>query len=56
MSDGNIKWEQILTVASQSDLGMRRTNNQDNFCVSLAQNGDQWSKRGHLRSYLRRDR
>ncbi|MFO0455413.1 MAG: PP2C family protein-serine/threonine phosphatase [Planctomycetota bacterium] len=48
MSDGNIKWEQILTVASLTDLGMRRTNNQDNFCVSLAQNADQWTKRGHL--------
>lgn len=48
MSDGNIKWEQILTVASLTDLGMRRTNNQDNFCVSLAQNAEQWSKRGHL--------
>ncbi|MFM7118464.1 MAG: PP2C family protein-serine/threonine phosphatase, partial [Planctomycetota bacterium] len=48
MSDGNIKWEQILTVASLTDLGMRRTNNQDNLCVSMAQNADQWSKRGHL--------
>lgn len=48
MSDGNTNWDQILTVASLTDLGMRRTNNQDNLCVSLAQNTEQWHKRGHL--------
>jgi protein phosphatase len=48
MSDGNTNWEQYLTVAALTDLGMRRTNNQDNLCVSLAQNSEQWSKRGHL--------
>lgn len=48
MSDGNTNWEQYLTVAAVTDLGMRRTNNQDNLCVSLAQNSEQWSKRGHL--------
>lgn len=48
MSDGNTNWESYLTVAAVTDLGMRRTNNQDNLCVSLAQNSEQWNKRGHL--------
>ena len=48
MSEGSIKWENYLQVASLTDLGMRRTNNQDNFCSSLASNMDHWSRRGHL--------
>lgn len=48
MSDSNSNWDNYLTVASLTDMGMRRTNNQDNLCISLASNPDQWGRRGHL--------
>lgn len=48
MSNSLIKWDSVLQIASQSDVGMRRTNNQDNFFVSLASTMDQWNRRGHL--------
>ena len=37
-----------LEIASLSDIGMRRTTNQDNFAVSLAANDEQYHRRGHL--------
>ncbi len=48
MSNSLVKWDTILQIASQSDVGMRRTNNQDNLFVSLASTMDQWTRRGHL--------
>lgn len=48
MSGSIQAWESCLQVASLSDVGMRRTNNQDNFSVSLASSLDQWQRRGHL--------
>lgn len=48
MSENLINWTDYLHVASQSDVGMRRSNNQDNFSVSLANSIDHYKKKGHF--------
>ena len=48
MSDSLLNWDDYLHVASLSDVGMRRSNNQDNLCVSLASTMDQWQRKGHV--------
>lgn len=48
MSESSVKWESLMEVASLSDIGMRRTSNQDNFCVWLAPTLAQWESRGNL--------
>lgn len=48
MSESLVNWDDCLQVASISDVGMRRTTNQDNLCLSPASNIEQWQKRGHL--------
>ena len=48
MSESLQNWEAYLAVASLSDIGMRRSNNQDNLSISLASNLEQWQRRGHL--------
>ncbi len=48
MSENLQNWDAYLAVASLSDIGMRRSNNQDNLSVSLASNLEQWRRRGHL--------
>lgn len=48
MSESLQNWGAYLAVASLSDIGMRRANNQDNLSVSLASNLEQWQRRGHL--------
>ena len=48
MSEKLQNWDAYLAVASLSDIGMRRSNNQDNLSVSLASNLEQWKRRGHL--------
>ena len=48
MNSGNPTWESSIDVASLSDVGMRRTNNQDNLAISLASSAEKWSKQGHL--------
>lgn len=47
MSDSLLNWDDYLHVASLSDVGMRRKNNQDNLCVSLASTMEQWQRKGH---------
>ena len=37
-----------LEYATQSDVGMRRANNQDSFAVVLAADAESWSRRGHV--------
>lgn len=37
-----------LHCAAVSDVGMRRANNQDSLAVSLAENEELWTSRGHL--------
>ena len=48
MSESLLNWDDFLLVASLSDVGMRRSNNQDNLCVSLASSIDHWQRKGHL--------
>lgn len=48
MSDRLLNWDDYLHVASLSDVGMRRSNNQDNLCVSLASTMEQWQRKGHV--------
>lgn len=48
MSDNLQTWDAFLSVASLSDIGMRRSNNQDNLSISMASNLEQWKRRGHL--------
>ena len=48
MNSGNSSWDSSVEVASLSDVGMRRTNNQDNLAISLASSAEKWSQKGHL--------
>lgn len=48
MSDSFVKWDQYLSVASLSDIGLRRTSNQDNLSISFASNMEAWQRRGHF--------
>jgi protein phosphatase len=48
MSDSLTNWDNCLAVASLSDIGMRRTSNQDNLSVSLAGSMQQWQRKGHV--------
>jgi protein phosphatase len=41
-------WQKFLETAELSDVGLRRSNNQDNFGRVLAGSEDQWRRRGHL--------
>ena len=41
-------WAGCLHVAAMSDIGMRRSNNQDHFGVALSQTWEDWQRRGHL--------
>lgn len=48
MDDDIVNWDEYLQIASRSDVGMRRNNNQDNLCISLSSTFGQWEKFGHL--------
>jgi protein phosphatase len=48
MEEDIVTWDDYLQIASQSDVGMRRNNNQDNLSISLATTWEQWDKYGHL--------
>ena len=48
MSESLPNWDVYLDIASLSDVGMRRSNNQDNLAISLGSTIDSWRKRGHL--------
>lgn len=41
-------WEQKIEYAAVSDIGFRRRNNQDSYCVHVADDREYWSQRGHL--------
>ena len=41
-------WKEHLQIASKSDVGMRRSNNQDDYANALATTMEQWKKTGHL--------
>jgi len=44
----NHDWAGCLQVAAVSDVGMRRSNNQDHYGLSLTSNWEDWQKQGHL--------
>ncbi len=48
MGDKTKNWDDCLQNAALSDLGMRRTSNQDAYKVSLASDDEMWRRRGHL--------
>ena len=48
MSESLVDWNTYLEVASLSDIGMRRSTNQDNMSVALASSIEHWQKKGHL--------
>ena len=41
-------WQDCLEYAALSDIGLRRSNNQDSMSVVLASGQNAWEKRGHL--------
>ncbi len=41
-------WNNFLEHAALSDVGLRRSNNQDSFCVALAGDQREWRERGHV--------
>jgi protein phosphatase len=47
MSQSDI-WKMSLCHAAKSDIGLRRSNNQDSFLVRLASNPRQWLDHGHI--------
>ncbi|EAQ78260.1 PP2C family protein-serine/threonine phosphatase [Blastopirellula marina] len=48
MSVESHTWHNTIQIAALSDVGMRRSNNQDHYGVVLSANWDEWRKRGHL--------
>ena len=47
MSKQSDSWSESLSYVAQSDIGMRRSNNQDAFVVVLAASAEEWCERGH---------
>ncbi|MBR0238252.1 MAG: serine/threonine-protein phosphatase [Thermoguttaceae bacterium] len=41
-------WSSCLDFAACTDIGLRRTNNQDNYAVVPASSQEEWNSRGHL--------
>ncbi len=41
-------WNDCVQYAAVTDVGMRRSNNQDSFVVATAGSPSQWRRRGHL--------
>lgn len=48
MNSNANRWQHCLEYAALSDVGLRRTNNQDSMTVVLAGSQAAWRKRGHL--------
>ncbi len=49
MNDRNENWpNDSLVFSARTDVGMRRSNNQDSYCVSPAPTPRLWRSRGHL--------
>ena len=41
-------WEQRVEYAALTDIGFRRRNNQDSYCVLTSKSRDEWFERGHV--------
>lgn len=48
MSENAANWEHCLEHAALSDVGLRRSNNQDSMTVAIANSQQAWLQRGHL--------
>ncbi len=43
-----VHWEQRVEYAALTDIGFRRRNNQDSYCVLTSKSRDEWLDRGHV--------
>jgi PPM family protein phosphatase len=43
-----VYWEQRVEYAALTDIGFRRRNNQDSYCVLTSKSRDEWQDRGHV--------
>lgn len=48
MDEKPVNWETGIQHAAISDVGLRRSNNQDSYAVVLAGSPELWARRGHL--------
>lgn len=48
MANTTVNWTQGLAYAAVTDVGMRRSNNQDSHAVVLASDEMSWCRRGHV--------
>ncbi|HVA47467.1 MAG TPA: PP2C family serine/threonine-protein phosphatase [Pirellulales bacterium] len=48
MAESSLTWESYVEHAALSDIGLRRSNNQDSITVVMAKSGELWLQRGHL--------
>ncbi|MCH7724988.1 MAG: serine/threonine-protein phosphatase [Planctomycetes bacterium] len=48
MSDTKLNWDDCLQYDRASDIGMRRSNNQDSYAVEIADDEETWQQRGHV--------
>jgi len=48
MDQNASKWKHCLEIGVLSDVGLRRTNNQDSMALALASSQEEWQRRGHL--------
>lgn len=48
MSTQNTPWKNCLEFCTITDVGLRRTNNQDSHSETLARDQHQWNRRGHF--------
>ncbi|HVX60179.1 MAG TPA: PP2C family serine/threonine-protein phosphatase [Pirellulales bacterium] len=48
MDNQPVTWDSGIKHAAISDVGLRRSNNQDSFAVALAGSPEFWARRGHL--------
>lgn len=48
MADPDRDFSNTVHYVARTDIGMRRANNQDAFCVALSESDTGWQERGHL--------
>lgn len=48
MGETGREWNNYVEFAVETDIGMRRSNNQDSYATVLATSEDLWNRRGHL--------
>ena len=48
MAEQSVNWSQCLQYSAVSDVGMRRSNNQDSHAIVIADGLPSWRERGHV--------